>query len=270
MAMNCTPNYFPPDFLTDSLTETSYGVACISGMYVAHLFCAYVSVLAGFLALVARAVPRLRPFHKYPGGLFMIIIYFAEGSAMLIFNTGLPRAIIFFLTLMLVSMTVGYCAIRPYQAQVRNKVILQADLLQQEDPSVPLSKQLQIATEMVREEPRSWFQRLFSLKAVHGYFMTLAWYQMAGRAMVVNPFDGFRGCFAYPVYKNLGSNGELVLLPEVSEEDLHFQLTLATSVTIPAVFGFILIGATYALVADWWARRKSRTNRETVSCFPHK
>lgn len=257
--MSCSPDVFPKDFLTTSVTETSQGVACISGMYYAHLTLAYIVVVVGALALLTRVVPRWRRFHSFFGLSFMVVMYFTEGSAMLIFNTGLPRAIIFFLSLMLVSMTVGFCAIRAHLVRRRTRVLACAEQLQsQRDHTVPIRELMQDAEEHLGKEPRTWRQRLFSLKALHGYFMALAWYQMAGRAMVVNPFAPYDGCYAYPVYKTLGDDGQLVLLPAVTSEDLDSQLKLATFVTIPTVILFAVIGVSYAFLAGWWSQRSGK------------
>merc|ERR1712137_509152 len=256
--MSCTPDVLPKDFLTTSITETSKGVACISAMYYAHLMLAYLVVLAGALALITRVVPQWRRYHSFFGLSFMLIMYFTEGSGMLIFNTGLPRAIIFFLTLMLVSMTSGFCAIRAHIKRRREQVLARAEQLQSRQDNTPLRELVKEAGEQLSQQPRTWRQRLFSLKALHGYLMALAWYQMAGRAMVVNPFASYDGCYAYPVYKSLGEDGELGLLPPVSEEDIDSQIKLATFVTIPIVILFAVIGISYALIASWWSQRTDK------------
>ena len=257
--MNCTtPTDFPQDFLTLSVTETDRGVACIDELYYAHVLLAYVCVAAGAFALICRLVNRLKPYHRYAGLVFMLVMYFVEGSAILIFNTGLPRAIIFFLSLMLFSMTIGFCIIRAHQLKFQKNVLKIADTLPLEKDE-KISQLLNRARVEVLNTPRKWYQRLFSLKAAHGYLMAVAYYQMAGRAMVTNPFTSWEHCYVYPVYKELGSNGELVLLPGITEEEAHYQVTFALSITLPAVFTFALIGLAYVLGTEWWSRYKKNS-----------
>lgn len=47
----------------------------------------------------------------------------------------------------------------------------------------------------------SLFDRIFSLKMLHGLFFTFSWSQMIGRTFVTNPATSFSGCFTYPAYK---------------------------------------------------------------------
>merc|ERR1712100_714488 len=185
-------------------------------------------------------IPPLKKNHKYSGLIFMLVMYFTEGSSILIYNTGLPRAIIFFLTLMLVSMTIGFIAIR----------------IQKNHPKETVSELLDLANQEMKERPRKWYERLFSFKALHGYFMTLAWYQMAGRAGVTNPFDSWEHCYVYPVYKDLGDNGELVLLPGVSDEQKTQQVLFAAYVTIPALIAFAFIGIVYSFISSIYQNHK--------------
>mgnify|MGYP005994171177 CR=1 FL=1 len=215
--MSCTPDTLPASFLTLSYTETSKGVACLDGMYTFHILFAYICVAAGIFAFLARAIPPLKRYHKYFGMIFMISMYFTEGSAILIFNTGLPRAIIIFLSIMLFSMSIGYFTIKIHQARFQSKVLRLADQIQDQNPGETVSGLTKKATNRLMNEAKPWYKRAFSLKALHGYLMTLAWYQMAGRAGVTNPFDSWEQCYVYPVYKEQGDNGELVLYPPITD-----------------------------------------------------
>lgn len=254
--MSCSPTDFPSSFLTQTLTETNRGVACIDWMYWVHISLAYICVASGLFALISRIIPPLKKYHKYSGLIFMLVMYFTEGSSILIYNTGLPRAIIFFLTLMLVSMTIGFIAIRIHQNRYQKKLILKADEIQKNHPKETVSELLDLANQEMKERPRKWYERLFSFKALHGYFMTLAWYQMAGRAGVTNPFDSWEHCYVYPVYKDLGDNGELVLLPGVSDEQKTQQVLFAAYVTIPALIAFAFIGIVYSFISSIYQNHK--------------
>jgi len=255
---------YPETFLTLSVTETENGVACIDGMYVAHVILAYICVISGAFALIARVIPPLKKYHKYGGRIFMITMYFVEGSAILIFNTGLPRAIILFLSIMLFSMVIGYCTIRFRQERIEKQIKLEADKLQSVNSSMTVSQLLDSAKYNVINKPKTWYNRLLSLKAIHGYFMTLAWYQMAGRAGVTNPFDSWDHCYVYPVYKQLGSNGELVLLPGITDDDKTQQLVFFAYVTIPAVLLFAIIGILYSVISSFYLNYKQKRQSITI------
>jgi len=256
--MSCTPNELPAGFLTLDYTETSKGVACISGMYAAHIIFAYVCVAAGFIALLSRIIPRLKWLHKYAGITFMLSMYFVEGSSILIFNTGLPRAIIVFLTIMLFTMTLGYSSIKIHQEIFKQRVYKLADEIQDKSESVTAT--LKKAERELLSKPRRWYQRLISFKAVHGYLMVIAWYQMAGRAGVTNPFTSWEQCYVYPVYKELGDDGELVLYPGITDEEKIQQLEFAAYIEIPAFIIFAILGIILCFLYAYFAQRKY--NRE--------
>jgi hypothetical protein len=139
---------------------------------------AYLEVLSGVLALLSRAIPKLHPYHIYFGRTFMMAMYFTSASSILIHNTGMPRSIIFFMTLMFFSMTIGFGVIRFAQQRFQNDLITKADeiLIQNEGKYLSSASELlnQAMTEM-NETPITWKQRLFSLKALHGLLMTIAW-----------------------------------------------------------------------------------------------
>lgn len=254
--MSCTPESLPEAFLTTSYTETEDGVACMTTAYVAHIVLAYVCVLAGIIALLSRVIKPIKRFHTAAGLTFILTMYFVEGSATLIFNTGLPRAIIIFLSLMLVSMVSGIIAIKAHKQRFRNAVLEKADELQRskEKDSLTVSELTSLAEKQLLERPRSWKERLFSLKALHGYLMTFAWYQMAGRAGVTNPFD-WEKCFAYPVYKNVGSNGELVLIPGITSEDITQQYLFATYIEVPAIIVLAIIAILLCILFAYLSKR---------------
>ena len=48
---------------------------------------------------------------------------------------------------------------------------------------------------------KSFFERVFSLKMLHGFAFAFSWSQMLGRSFVTNPATSFSGCFTYPAYK---------------------------------------------------------------------
>lgn len=127
-----TPNYYQPD---ESFTHTNYTFAfdkysCVSWMYPLHIIFAYVVVLTGFLAIISRVVPIIRPYHIAFGRLYLIFMLWTMASSLLIHNTGLPTPILVSFVYLLVGITVGWNAIRLHvnkiselvKERVQNKV----------------------------------------------------------------------------------------------------------------------------------------------------
>lgn len=96
---------------------------------------------------------------------------------------------------------------------------------------------------------KTFVERLFSYKTLHGMFMSFSWYQLAGRMMVTNPFTSFNGCWSYPAYKTEAMSGMVYPVDGVStpafpmEENKFLAL-----ITIPAVVSVLLV----AVLSTYW------------------
>eukprot|EP00808_Paulinella_micropora_P011739 g48493.t1 len=121
--------------------------------------------------MITRLTERFKWTHVWWGRIFMLGYYYASWTSILIYKQGLPRAILVFMTIMFNALAIGWLAIKFHSGG------------------------------NMEEQGRDWKQRLFSLKALHGVCMFIAWYQMAGRAFVTNPFHQYQ-CDTIPVYKN--------------------------------------------------------------------
>ena len=94
------------------ITRSNSKVSCLTWMYPIHIIFAYLVVIAGILALLSRVIHPMKRYHYIFGQAFLIFMYWAMGSSLLIYNTGLPVAIIYFFLVMLISLTVGWIAIK--------------------------------------------------------------------------------------------------------------------------------------------------------------
>eukprot|EP01124_Arcella_intermedia_P011363 TRINITY_DN1776_c0_g1_i1.p1 TRINITY_DN1776_c0_g1~~TRINITY_DN1776_c0_g1_i1.p1 ORF type:complete len:257 (+),score=38.76 TRINITY_DN1776_c0_g1_i1:73-843(+) len=238
-------------FITYSLTFTkSYSkISCVAEVYPLHILFAYLLVLCGALALLSRVVPVLLPYHVWFGRFFMIFMYWAMASSLLIHNNGLPLPIIIFFIFMLVSLSIGWVVIKIHSSRTDQAVFERLDALS----SQPTSSFSQLYKEEKEKyvSSKSFKERLISWKALHGFLMAFAWYQMLGRTMVTNPVPG-PGCWTYPAYKS--DDGIAVFVPEV-DPDYAFQNsegTFVALVSVPAILLFIGIGITFS----WWGGRK--------------
>jgi hypothetical protein len=257
----------PPTFFSNSSTEAFSKVMCIAWMYPIHIALAYLLVAAGAGALVSRVVPQLKWTHVYFGRTFLLTMLFAEGSAMLITNTGLPRSIIGFFVIMLVSISLGFLLIRTAQSRFADAALRRADELGDEKRFVGAkpSELVAAARQELLNAPRPWHKRFLSLKSAHGFLMTLAWWQMAGRAFVTNPADDFKGCYTYPAIKSL--DGSIRLVPEHDPDFFRNEAAFFSFVTFPSIAVFILIGIAFSCIASrgWQAAAAANATAETAA-----
>ena len=119
---------------------------------------------------------------------------------------------------------------------------------------------------------RSWSQRLFSLKTVHGCLMLLSYFGIAGRIFASNQSGDFQ-CYTYPVYKPVntdeyktaGMDLEDMPLQLVPVEDPDYaRLPWAGNEKAWAVRGFftpIILGAVIASIWTYFGAKWDRNNK---------
>ena len=91
---------------------------------------------------------------------------------------------------------------------------------------------------------KTFRERFFSLKALHGFCMTFSWYQMFGRTIVTNPAK-WSGCWTYPCYKNT-----LEYIPTIDPNYSLNDNTFLIFITIPGVLILLLTGIVYSYCAS--------------------
>ena len=119
-----------------------------------------------------------------------------------------------------------------------------------------------INQERVRfEDRKTMFEKMFSFKAFHGILMAMAWFQLAGRMMVTNPFDSWDGCWAYPaVYEN----GTVHFLPQEDPNisDFISNTPLFVGVTIvPFLVVSLIIWVVGSFISAKQGKKKSEKMR---------
>ena len=103
----------------------------------------------------------------------------------------------------------------------------------------------QVKTEVLKT--KSFTDRLFSYRMLHGIMMTFCWYQMIGRISVTNPFQ-FKGCWAYPSYKSDIVNGQVYAVDSVSSPPFPMPNgQFLVIITVPAVIiiALVAVATTY-------------------------
>jgi len=253
-----------PSFFVESYTTPHSKIMCSDIAYGFHIFGAYLITLVGIAALLVRTTPRLKFLHAHLGRAFLLIMFWLMSTSLLIYRTGLPRAILFFFVIAMSCLTIGYPAIRAHQTRFAARIIEHATELQagEDGKSRTVAEYCEEARRGLLNRPRTWRERFFSLKALHGYTMTWAWYNMAGRTMVTDVSE-WSGCNTYPAFKD--PSGVVRLVPEI-DPDYSFntgEASFAIGVTLPAMLGFALFGIVWSVVAE--KRQRAQAEAEMNS-----
>eukprot|EP00009_Paramoeba_aestuarina_P009472 CAMPEP_0201531522 /NCGR_PEP_ID=MMETSP0161_2-20130828/47917_1 /ASSEMBLY_ACC=CAM_ASM_000251 /TAXON_ID=180227 /ORGANISM="Neoparamoeba aestuarina, Strain SoJaBio B1-5/56/2" /LENGTH=266 /DNA_ID=CAMNT_0047934483 /DNA_START=16 /DNA_END=813 /DNA_ORIENTATION=+ len=250
--------------MTDlSYTQVESRYNCSEAVYYLHITLAYLIILFGILAFISRLVPRLQPYHVWFGRGFLVAMYWEFGTAMLIHNTGLPLAILIFFLFLLIGMSIGWLVIRVHQANMQEEAEKRVDQKLKENKDLLADSSV---SELVAEakteiaDSKTLMQRFFSLKALHGFCMAFAWYQLFGRAFTVNPGDDF-SCYTYPAYKRPEDHDDQIYVP-LEDDDWEDRSTagFVSMVTLPAVAVFIVVGF---VMSFYYARKGKKTREET-------
>lgn len=196
--------------------------------------------------------PQFQWLHIHFGRTWMMSMYFTSASSLLIYTTGLPRSILGFMTIMFFSITISFGIIRFAQARFQAAVVKKADELSvKAGPKQRPSELLDQAVLQIVTAPKTWRQRLFSLKAAHGYLMTLGWFMMAGRLLVTNPATSWNGCWTYPAIKDVSRSGKIELVPADDPTFFANELSFFLSIALSSIFGIAIIGVIWSVCASW-------------------
>jgi len=108
------PVFFKADdsFKTLDYTYSFSKYSCVAWVYPLHIIFAYLIVISGILAMLSRIIDKLRPYHTAFGRFYLISMFWCMASSLLIYTNGLPLPIIVSFLYLLISLTVGWNAIR--------------------------------------------------------------------------------------------------------------------------------------------------------------
>eukprot|EP01080_Neovahlkampfia_damariscottae_P008306 gene8306-130_t len=122
--MNSTTNStIPPSVFTHDYTYVQGAWMCIAWMYPIHIGFAYLVALMGIGAFITRVIKPIMFLHVWFGRLFMIFMFCTMASSLVIFNTGLPTAIMVFFVLLTIGQSVGWLAIKIHQMIMEKKAL---------------------------------------------------------------------------------------------------------------------------------------------------
>jgi hypothetical protein len=114
-------------------------------------------------------------------------------------------------------------------------------------------------------DSKTFSARFFSWKALHGFTMAFAWYQMLGRSMVTNPMK-FEGCWTYPAFKVENSDDAATFVPPV-DPNYGFdgrEGTFVAMTSLPGIALFLIVGLLYSYCAG----KKAKTVAPKTALLP--
>jgi hypothetical protein len=150
-------------------------------------------------------------------------MFWCMATSLVIHTTGLPMPILVSFLYLLVSITIGWNAIKLYMSRfndtLKEKINERLNYMfgksSSSDKALDI-KEIESEEKMKLIVTKSFKERFFSLRMLHGLLLTFSWAQMVGRIFVTNPFTSWNGCWSYPAYKTLEANAQVYPLDSVS------------------------------------------------------
>jgi hypothetical protein len=158
-------------------------LSCVREMYFIHVTFAYLVVFAGIGCMVCRAYSPWRQWHAIFGRVYILCMLWCMGTSLLIHNVGLPVGVLISFLFVLLGLTVGWACIVIHKIQN------------------PIPYHYCYYQDTKQQKPTA---SMFTLKAAHGIFMFMTWFNIVGRLFASNQSGDF-SCHTYPVYKQLDS-----------------------------------------------------------------
>jgi hypothetical protein len=194
-------------------------------------------------------------------------------------NTGLPLSTLICFGAVMIGLTIGWIAIVLHKqnmdlaatALVQDRLVDSSTTANKGgDDVVNLGKMLKDAKADIAEA-KTFKQRFFSLKALHGISFFVSWMQITGRIFASNQSGDFT-CYTYPVYKPIDTaagdfaDQNLTLVPanDPDYDSLPWAngaVAWSLQIILGSLFGAAFVGAVWS----YWAARKARKNEAAAS-----
>eukprot|EP00171_Calliarthron_tuberculosum_P003311 IDg3311t1 len=242
--------------------------SCIRSFYYYHLIFNYLIFLSGIACFITRALPpRFKAAHSWLGRVYVLSMLWSTATSLLINNTGLPLSTLVSFAAVLIGLTIAWLAIVIYRVQMTGRAIDLAQIRVAKH-GIPANSSLRNIISSARADianSKTFVQRLFSLKALHGSLFFVSWFNIAGRIFASDQSGNFE-CHTYPVHKPIGTN----ILKLVSARDPNYaRLPWASGIVnwglmvIGGAFLFaVIVGVIWSFVAG--KRSKKIPDDESV------
>ncbi|KAJ1624777.1 hypothetical protein T492DRAFT_1044842 [Pavlovales sp. CCMP2436] len=238
-----------------SYTIVNGKIACWAPAYRVHIGFAYCAFISGLLAMLSRFLPAAYKWaHRWLGVAYIISMLWAIASSLVIRNEGLPHATAISFIWVLGFLTIGWVIVRVHMYYAERQALEAAD---RRIRSIGLTRSLVsvIAEEKLKIAARKTFsQRYFSLKTLHGMCFFTSWINIAGRVFVTT-LEEFT-CYANVHYKQpAGSHAPLVAIP--IDDPTYFEKPWAktglvgwgVALSIGPLLGSAFVAAIFQFVA---------------------
>jgi len=253
--------------------------SCIREFYFAHVVFNYFIFLSGIGAFVTRLLPpKFKWIHVWFGRIYILSMLWSTVTSLLINNTGLPLATIYNFSMVMIGLTVGWIVIifhmnnvnRAATAMVQQQIIENGGI----SKGSSISKMIARAKTEIADS-KTWMQRFFSLKSLHGILFFASWNNLAGRIFASNQSGDFT-CHTYPVYKPIdtpkyqGEGENITLVPEDDPNYDNLPWNDMTTWVLMTIVGSLVIAAVFGIIYSYFSSRKavnrakSRNNRPTT------
>ncbi len=176
-------------------------------MWFIHIVLSYFVALTGLGCLVTRLFPKYAWMHIWFGRGYVFSMLWCTASSLLIHNSGLPLGVLISFLYVLGGMSIGCLFIWFHQINM-NKLALENIWTQFQNGSLDVSvaPDAKLALEKgVVAQRKTWKERMFSYKALHGAAMLTSYCNIVGRIFRSNQSGDFT-CHTYPVYKPVPNN----------------------------------------------------------------
>jgi len=235
--------------------------------------------------MVTRTSDKLTYLHPWFGRAYILSMFWSTATSLLIHNTGLPLATLISFAAVIGGLTIGWIVILAYKQKMNSNA---TQLVQQKlvegtkegktlDPNRIDLKAMHEAAMTELNDAKTFWQRMISLKTLHGVLFFVSWFQIAGRMFASNQSGDFT-CYTYPVYKPIDTaegdygttddnNDTIVMVPENDPNWDHLPWSNGVVAWCMAlIFGSaaiaLLVGAvwTYILVRQQKRRAQLQQN----------
>lgn len=181
---------------------------CHRAFYFAHIYWVYMIMFTGMACFITIMVPPLKWLHAWFGRMYIFSMIMATATALLIFNSGLPEAVLWSFLWTNLCLAAGWILIKFHQANLHNAALALVETRLSKGALDEASFRLGEAVMQAKKEigwAKTASQRFLSIKALHGVCMFVSVFGLAGRVFFSNQSGDFT-CYTYPIFKPVNAN----------------------------------------------------------------
>lgn len=253
-----------PSFFTGQYTHQWDKYSCVRDAYFVHIAFAYMIMLTGLGCFLSRIGPsKLKWTHRWFGRAYIISMVWCLATSLMIHNNGLPLAVLWSFLWVLLFMSLGWVIIVLHMNKMEKLAMMkiESEIAKGSSPA-NLQAQIMRAKGSIAQA-KTFKERMFSYKAVHGIMMFTSWINITGRIFASNQSGDFQ-CYTYTVYKPLVGNSHshgdfstspVTLMPGADPNYMKLpwakmgEASWAVALSIGPLAGAFVFGLIYTAIA---------------------